>query len=149
MTAHPLFRRLAEDAGTATWTAIDTHGDRTELGIQELGGAGPRGVTEWDGLLRPFPLDRPVPGGTVAIEVTSDGDLQLDALMLLPAVTAAVYSTTGKDVILRAGTADGEITVPVVAGETGRAYRPDGTGGRPFNRGRRALAEGAFAITDR
>src|SRR5699024_192613 len=91
-TAHPLIHRLAEDAGVAHWTAIDAAGARTTLGTLELGGAGDPGVTEWDGVLSPVRLDVPIPAGAVAIEAVSEGRMELDELMLLPAVTTAEFA---------------------------------------------------------
>lgn len=99
-TAHPLFHRLAENAGTSRWTAISARGRRTDLGALELGGAGERGETEWDGVLKPFPLGKTLPTGTAAIEVLAEGTLELDELMILPAITTAVYSVQrGKDMV--------------------------------------------------
>ncbi|MDN5821836.1 MAG: hypothetical protein L0H39_10140, partial [Brachybacterium sp.] len=145
-TAHPLLHRLAEDAGISHWTAIDAAGARTVLGSPELGGAGSPGVTEWDGVLRPVRLEEPIPGDAVAIEAVSEGRMELDELMLLPAVTTAEFPTErGRTVTLYVASADAEAaTVP---GETGGAYRADGTRVGPVNRGRRRVPEGAFAIT--
>ncbi|WP_394216432.1 hypothetical protein [Brachybacterium vulturis] len=145
-TAHPLLHRLADDAGVSHWTAIDAAGARTALGSLELGGAGSPGVTEWDGVLRPQRLEVPIPEDAVAIEAVSEGRMELDELMLLPAVTTAEFPTErGRTVTLYVASADAEAaTVP---GETGSAYRADGTRVGPVTRGRRSVPEGAFAIT--
>ncbi|WP_157773288.1 hypothetical protein [Brachybacterium vulturis] len=145
-TAHPLFHRLAEEAGTATWTALAADGTRTVLGTLELGGAGERGVTPWDGVLTPVRLDVPLPARTVAVEVVSGGRLELDELMLLPAVTVAEFPLEhGRNVMLHAASADAELSL--VSGRTGSAYRAEGTRVGPVNHGRRSVLGGEFAIT--
>lgn len=94
-TAHPVIHRLAEDAGIALWSAIDAGGGRTDVGALELGGIGGRGATEWDGILRPFPLESEIPSGSVAIETVVHGHLELDELMILPGTTSATYPLQG------------------------------------------------------
>jgi hypothetical protein len=59
------------------------------------GGLRETGVVEAEGLLRPFPLSRPLPSGTVAVVVESDGDLQLDCLLIQPAVSTVRYLRGG------------------------------------------------------
>lgn len=147
-SAHPVIHRLAEEAGTAQWTALDADGVRTDLGVLGLGGAGDPGVTEWDGVLKPVPLDVEIPVGTVAIDVVSDGQLEFDELMILPAITSAAYPVhDGGQIILRAASADAKAaTVP---GETGSAFSSDGKRIGPINRGRRALPSGTFSLTRR
>ncbi|WP_299305798.1 hypothetical protein [uncultured Brachybacterium sp.] len=147
-TAHPLIHRLAEDAGVAHWSAIDAAGARTVLGTLELGGAGDPGVTEWDGVLRPVRLDVPIPAGAVAIEVIAEGRLELDELMLLPAVTTAELAVErGDSLTLHVASADAKLAL--VPGQTGSVYRADGMRVGPANRGRRSVPAGAFAITRR
>ena len=144
-TAHPVFHRLAEAAGTAIWAAVAADGTRTVLGALESGGAGEPGATEWDGVLRPARLAVPLPAEAVALEVVSRGRLELDEVMLLPALTSTVYPVEGGGrVTLGVSSADGEL--PMRPGETGRAFRPDGTTEGQVNRGRRSLREGTFAI---
>ncbi|HJB11469.1 MAG TPA: hypothetical protein H9786_13265 [Candidatus Brachybacterium merdavium] len=147
-TAHPVIHRLAEDAGTALWTTIDGDGSRTELGVLELGGIDDRGATEWDGILKPFPLESEIPNGTVAIEAVVDGHLELDELMILPGITSAAHPCRGGgEIILRAASVEEDAaTVP---GETGSAFTADGERLGPINRGRRSVPAGAFAITTR
>lgn len=145
-TAHPLIHRLAEDAGVARWTAVDASGARTVLSTLELGGAGDPGVTEWDGVLRPVRLEVPIPAGTVAIEAVSEGRMELDELMLLPAVTAAEFPVErGKSLTLHVVSADAKLAL--VPGQTGSAYRADGTRVGPVNHGRRNVPGGMFSIT--
>jgi len=147
-SAHPVIHRLAEEAGTAQWTALDADGSRTDLGVLDLGGAGEPGATEWDGVLKPFPLDIEIPVGTVAIDVVSCGRLELDELMILPAITSAAYPLRdGGELILRA--ASTASTAETIPGETGSAYGADGTRLGPVNRGRRELSAGTIAITRR
>src|SRR5699024_4863021 len=74
-TAHPVFHRLAEAAGTAIWAAVAADGTRTVLGALGSGGAGDPGATEWDGVLRPARLAVPLPAEAVALEVVSHGRL--------------------------------------------------------------------------
>jgi hypothetical protein len=147
-TAHLLMRRLAEEAGTAAVTAIAADGRRTRLGTLELGGVGDPGLTEWDGVLRPVRVRRPIPTDAVAIEVVADGRMELDELMLLPAVTTAEFARRGGGAtILHAASA--EAAAPMVPGETGIAYRADGRRLGPVNRARTRVEEGTFAITRR
>lgn len=143
-TAHPVFHRFAEDAGTATWTAIAADGTRTDLGTLELGGAGDPGITEWDGVLKPMPLEMPIPADAVALEAVSHGRLELDEVMLLPAVASAVFPRGRGMVTLHVASADAELAVR--PGQTGRAYRADGTSTGPITHGRRALQAGRFAV---
>ena len=143
-TAHPVFHRFAEDAGTATWTAIAADGTRTDLGTLELGGAGDPGITEWDGVLKPMPLEMPTPADAVALETVSHGRLELDEVMLLPAVASAVFPSERGMVTLHVASADAELVVR--PGQTGRAYRADGTSTGPITHGRRALQAGRFAV---
>ena len=143
-TAHPVFHRFAEDAGTATWTAIAADGTRTDLGTLELGGAGDPGITEWDGVLKPMPLEVPLPADAVALEAVSHGRLELDEVMLLPAVASAVFPSERDMLTLHVASADAELAVR--PGQTGRAYRADGTSTGPITHGRRALQAGRFAV---
>lgn len=146
--AHPVIHRLAEEAGTASWAAVDAGGSRTQLGTLDLGGAGDRGVTEWDGVLKPFPLDVPIPAGTVSLEVVSHGQLELDEVMILPAITSAIYPVDiGTSLVLRVASADAQAST--VPGETGSAYTADGKWVGPINRGRCVLSSGTFAISRR
>lgn len=145
-TAHPLIHRLPEDAGIARWTAIDGNGRRTELGTIDLGGAGDPGVTEWSGVLRPVRLDVQIPAEAVAIEGVSAGRMELDELMLLPAVTTAEFPAgRGKNLTLHVASADAKL--PLSPGQTGSAHRADGKRVGPVNHGRTSLPGGAFAIT--
>lgn len=144
-TAHPLLHRLAEDAGASDWTAIAADGTRTPLGSMELGGAGDRGVTEWDGLLKPYALEADIPPTTVEIECVADGRLELDELMILPAATTAKFPTKeGGAMTLHVATRAAKLGVE--SGETGSAYTPDGRRIGPVNHGRRSVEAGQFAV---
>lgn len=95
-----------------------------------------------------FPLDVEIPVGAVAIGVVSNRQLELDELMILPAIASAAYPVhDGGELILRAASADS--TAETLPGETGSAYGVDGTWLGPVNRGRRELCFGAFAVTRR
>ncbi|MGP5127687.1 hypothetical protein ACTXKL_14210 [Brachybacterium tyrofermentans] len=147
-TAHPVIHRLAEDAGTARWTAIDAEGEGTDLGELDLGSVGGPGSTEWDGVLKPVRLKTPIPAGTVALEVVSDGRMELDALMLLAAITEAVLEVDrGGRITLHAASATADVRS--APGQPGTVYRADGTRLGPVNRTHRNVPEGAFAITRR
>lgn len=145
----PVIHRFAEEAGMSYWTAIDTVGRRTDLGQLPLGGAGSPGITAWDGLLKPYPLPVALPNGAVALEVRSEGRLELDAVVLLPAVSAAVYDSAEGDVVLRVNATSQSVRCDVRPGETGSSWTHEGTGRRPVNRGRRQIPAGAFSITHR
>lgn len=144
-TAHPVLHRAADEAGAATWIALDAHGTATVLGTLALGGVGDPGLTEWEGVLKPVPLDVEIPAGTTAIQVEVDGRLELDELMLLPAVTTARFPTSGRDAVTLAAAASAARAV-VKPGETGSAYAADGTRRGPMNHGRRTLQAGEFAV---
>jgi hypothetical protein len=147
-TAHVLLHRLAEEAGTSTWTAIAADGTRTPLGTLALGGAGDPGVTEWEGLLKPYPLDGNVPSGTIAIEGAADGRMELDELMLLPAVTTAKFPTRrGGAVTLYVATRTSRLDV--APGWTGSTYGRNGRRSGPITHGRRTLEAGQFAVESR
>lgn len=93
---HPVVNRRKGQLGTSRYLAVSKDGGRTLLGILDNGGLRETGVIEAEGLLRPFPLSRPLPSGTVAVVVESDGDLQLDCLLIHPAVSTVRY-TRGDD----------------------------------------------------
>lgn len=147
-TAHPVIHRLAEDAGVARWTAIDAGGGRIGLGELDLGGLGVPGTTEWDGMLKPVRLEIPIPESTVAIEAVSDGRMELDELMLLPAMAEVLFPRDrGGRITLHAASADADVRS--APGEPGTAYRSDGTQAGPVGRKHRSVPAGAFAITRR
>lgn len=146
-TAHPVLHVLAEEAGTASWTALDRAGRSTRLGKTDLGGAGDPGTTEWEGMLTPVRLGKPLPASAVAVEVVVDGRMELDELMILPAVTRAEFPTRRGAVTLYAASADANLST--VPGETGSAFRADGKRLGPVNRGRRGVRAGSFAVTSR
>lgn len=108
---------------------------------------GERGVTEWDGVLEPVRLEVPLPARTVALEVVSEGRLELDEVMVLPAVTSAVFRVhSGGHVALHVASAVAEVR-RLKRGESGTVYRADGSTAGPLSRGRRTLKPGRFAVT--
>ena len=114
----------------------------------DLGSVGGPGSTEWDGVLKPVRLKTPIPAGTVALEVVSDGRMELDALMLLAAITEAVLEVDrGGRITLHAASATADVRS--APGQPGTVYRADGTRLGPVNRTHRNVPEGAFAITRR
>jgi hypothetical protein len=89
---NPVVNRRQGSLGTSRYLAVSSHGRRTLLGTLDNGGLHETGVVEAEGLLRPFPLNRSLPRGTVAVTVESDGDLQLDCLLVQPAVATVRYA---------------------------------------------------------
>lgn len=145
---HPVLHQLPEATGTTSWTAVNAEGVRTFLGDICIGDVGEQGVTEWNGLLNPVPLPTRAPRDTVSIEMSTSATVEVDAIMLLAAVTAARYTqTTGGSLTLRASTAQTATQVPVEAGETGRCWLSDGRRSAPLNHGRSSQQSGAFSVT--
>ena len=146
---HPIVNRRPGGLGTSTYFAVDARGRRTVLGRLANGGLKDSGVVEADGLLKPFPLDRALPGGTVAVVVESSGDLQLDALLMQPVVSTVV--TPGGPAPLRSSTPTR--APPRRASRRGRPDlagrgRPTGPPIAPPSRGPTiTVAGGGFAIT--
>ncbi|WP_447653375.1 hypothetical protein [Microbacterium sufflavum] len=146
---HGLVWRQAADAGTAVWEAR-RGGRRLWSSETAAGGTGDRGLTEADGMLVPQLLGGGLPDGPVTVRCTSRGDLRLDALVVQPRVTTAVYATTGGAAVLYANaTAEQQRVAPLAPG-AGTAYdesgapRGNGTpGGRVRVRGR------GFTVTRR
>ena len=91
-----------------------------------------------------MPLEVPLPADAVALEAVSHGRLELDEVMLLPAVASAVFPSERDMLTLHVASADAELAVR--PGQTGRAYRADGTSTGPITHGRRALQAGRFAV---
>ncbi|GAA4162810.1 hypothetical protein GCM10022286_22290 [Gryllotalpicola daejeonensis] len=83
---HPVVNLAAEPTGTTAWTATLAPGRVVPLGSTPNGGLGAQGIAATSSALLPLTLP-PLPAGTVAVtaRVTS-GSLQLDALLVQPAV---------------------------------------------------------------
>jgi hypothetical protein len=145
---HPIVNRRPGDLGTSSYWAVDARGGRTLLGRLANGALHDTGVVQADGLLRPFPLDRALPDGTVRVVVESSGDLQLDALLMQPVVSTVRYPRgTATPAVLYANARTIPATVPALAAGTGWTWTADGTR-RGAVRGPRVLvAGGGFAIT--
>ena len=145
---HPIINRRPGSLGSSTYTAVDARGRRTRLGSLRNGGLREAGTVGAEGLLRPFPLDRPLPRGTVAVVVESTGDLQLDALLLQPAVSTATYARgSGRPAVLYVNGGTRPTTAVAIAPGSGRTWTSDGAsrgraGGRRFT-----IPGGGFAIT--
>ena len=124
---HPIVNRRPGDLGTSTYVAVDARGRRTVLGRLANGGLRDRGVVPADGLLKPFPLDRALPSGTVAVVVESSGDLQLDALLMQPVVSSVVYARgSGTPAVLYANASTTSAGVTARAPGRGWAWTADG-----------------------
>ena len=145
---HPIVNRRPGDLGTSTYWALDVRGRRTLLGRLANGGLRDAGVVQADGLLKPFPLDRALPDGSVSVVVESTGNLQLDALLMQPVVSTVVYARgSGTPAVLYANARTTPVNVPALAAGTGWTWTADGTR-RGAVRGPRVLVTGGgFAIT--
>lgn len=145
---HPIVNRRQGDLGSSSYSAVDARGRRTLLGTIVNGGLRDTGTVDAEGLLRPFPLGRALPTGTVAVVVESDGDLQLDALLVQPGVSTATYTRSGGGpAVLYVNGGTHATTTRAVAAGTGRAWTSDGAA-----RGRAGapvvpLPGGGFAVT--
>lgn len=148
-TVHPVIHRRAAQAGASRWFAVDARGRRTLLGELRLGGQGDPGITPWEGLLRPFALPRALPRGSAAIVAEVDGTMELDALMILPAVAAVAYGTRTGELVLRASASGAPVAVPLTRTERGTSWRSDGRAGRRMDLRHPCLASGGFAVTRR
>lgn len=139
--------RRVGDLGRSRCFAIDSHGRRTFLGGVANGGLHQTGAVPADGLLAPVALPRALPTGTVAVRVESDGDLQLDALLIQPLVSTVRYATSSGPVVLYANASPRPSTVPAVARGRGRTWAPDGSPGGPASSPLVSVTGGGFAIT--
>lgn len=145
---HPVVNRRKGRLGTSRFVAVSKHGRRTLLGSLDNGGLRETGVVEAEGLLRPFPLSRPLPPGTVAVVVESDGDLQLDCLLLQPAVSTVRYSRSeGRAAVLYVNADTRPSTTPAVAPGRGWTWSADGKSGGAAHSPMVRVTGGGFAIT--
>ncbi|MEO7058372.1 MAG: hypothetical protein ABI083_01500 [Lapillicoccus sp.] len=139
--------RRVGDLGRSRCYAVDSRGRWTLLGRIDNGGLEHTGIVPADGLLSPVSVGRPLPAGTVAVVVRSDGDLQLDALLLQPAVATVRYETSHGPVVLYANASTCAATVAALAPGRGHTWSADGaprgTSGFPHV----SVTGGGFAVT--
>ncbi len=145
---HPIVNRRPGRLGTSGYYALGPNGRRTPLGRLANGGLGEAGVVEADGLLKPFPLERRLPDGTVAVLVVSGGDLQLDALLLQPVVSTVRYDRRSRrPSVLYSNASTTATRVNAVSPGAGSTWTsegiPRGDGGGSVL----AVTGGGFAIT--
>jgi hypothetical protein len=145
---HPIINRRPGDLGTSSYVAVDAGGRRTMLGTLANGGLLETGTVQADGLLRPFPLQRALPRGTAAVLVESDGDLELDALLLQPAVSTTVYARDAeRPAVLYANGGARTATIAALAAGTGRTYAADGAARGSSRSPVVEVTGGGFAVT--
>lgn len=144
---HGLVWRQTADAGDAVWEVFS--GRRRVWSTRTpAGGTGDRGLTEADGMLVPQLLGGDLPEGPVVVRCTSRGDVRLDALVIQPAVSTAVYATaSGPAVLYAAGSRRDQRVAPLAAG-SGRAYDADGSQRGQAAQGERVRVRGGgFTVT--
>jgi len=145
---HPIVNRRPGDLGTSTYTALNARGRRTVLGRLANGGLHDPGVVEANGLLKPFPLDRALPDGTVQVRVDSSGDLQLDALLMQPVVSTVSYTRgSGTPAVLYANARTIPANGPALSSGSGATWTADGARRVPVRGPRVFVLGGGFAIT--
>lgn len=144
---HGLIWRQAADAGDAVWEVF--RGRRRLWSSTTLaGGTGDRGLTEADGMLVPQLLGGDLPPEPVVVRCTSRGDVRLDALVIQPAVSTAVYATTSGAAVLYANGGRRDRRVTALAAGSGRAYEADGTQrGQATGGGTVRVRGGGFTVT--
>lgn len=124
---HAMINALPEESGTSMWIAVGADGSETEIGSLENGGIGHQGVPEAPGRLRPELVPTPLPEGTMAIHVTTDGPLELDGIQIQPPIAVAHSSTTGGDVVLHGNATTASQSMPAVTADAGVAFDTHGT----------------------
>lgn len=139
--------RRVGDLGQSRCYATDSHGHRTLLGWVDNGGLHHTGIVPADGLLAPVALRRALPAGTVAVHVESDGDLQLDALLIQPAVATVRYATSSGPVVLYANASPHPATAAAVARGRGYTWAWDGALKGSASSPLVSVTGGGFAIT--
>lgn len=144
---HGLVWRQKADAGEAVWEVF-RGGRRLWSTRTPAGGTGDRGLTEADGMLVPQLLGGDLPADAVTVLCTSTGDLRLDALVIQPAVSTAVYALASGSAVLYANGARRDQRVSPLAAGSGRAYEADGSQrGQAVQGGRVRVRGGGFTIT--
>ena len=99
-------------------------------------------------MLVPQRLGGDLPAEKVVVRCTSRGDVRLDALVVQPAVSSAVYATSRGPAVLYAGGARRDQRVPALARGAGSAYEADGTQrGQAVGGGKVRVRGGGFTIT--
>ncbi|GAA1883869.1 hypothetical protein [Lapillicoccus jejuensis] len=147
----PVVDRRPGDLGRSRYWAVDAAGRRTLVGTLPNGGLRRTGVVPADGLLRPFPLPRPLPAGTVSVLVDTTGDLRLDALVLLPVVSTVTYARgSGTPAVLYANATTDPASCGAVAPGSGWTWTAGGVrrgavAGVPG--GTVTVTAGGFAVT--
>ncbi len=144
---HGLIWRQAANVGDAVWEVFRGR-RRVWSSTTPAGGTGDRGLTEAGGMLVPQRLGGDLPAEKVVVRCTSRGDVRLDALVVQPAVSSAVYATSRGPAVLYAGGARRDQRVPALARGAGRAYEADGTQrGQAVGGGKVRVRGGGFTIT--
>ncbi|APH46443.1 hypothetical protein BMW26_16955 [Microbacterium sp. 1.5R] len=144
---HGLVWRQKADAGEAVWEVF-RGGRRLWSTRTPAGGTGDRGLTEADGMLVPQLLGGDLPADAVTVRCTSTDDLRLDALVIQPAVSTAVYAMASGSAVLYANGARRDQRVSPLAAGSGRAYEADGSQrGQAVQGGRVRVRGGGFTIT--
>lgn len=146
-TLHGLVWRQAADAGEAVWEVFRGR-RRVWSSRTPAGGTGDRGLTEADGMLVPQLLGGDLPAEPVVVRCTSRGDVRLDALLVQPVVSTAVYATASGSAVLYANGTRRDQRVPALAPGSGRAYEADGSQrGQAVGGGKVRVRGGGFTIT--
>lgn len=141
---HGLIWRQATNVGGAVWEVRS--GGRTWTKTTPAGGTGSRGLTEADGMLVPQLLGESEAGAVV--RCTSRGEVRLDALVVQPLVTTAVYETDDGRAVLYANSTDADRREDRLAPGDGRTYGWDGAQrGQAARSGSVRVRGGGFTIT--
>lgn len=144
---HGLVWRQAAEAGDAVWEVFRGR-KRLWTSTTPAGGTGDKGLTEADGMLVPQLLGGDLPGEPVVVRCTSRGDVRLDALVVQPAVSTAVYATASGPAVLYANGTRRDQRVPALAPGSGRAYEADGAQrGQAVGGGKVRVRGGGFTVT--
>jgi hypothetical protein len=109
-------------AGRTSWTA-----GATRLGTVDHGGGGPQGVSPAPGALLPVTLRTVLPAGADSLTATtSGGESTVDAVLLRPEVSQAVYTRTALLQSAASGPRTRRVDLPAAGPVTVLAY--DGAG---------------------
>ena len=145
---HPIVNRRPGRLGSSSYYALDPSGRRTPLGRLANGGLHETGVVEADGLLKPFPLERALPQGTVSVQVVSRGDLQLDALLLQPVVSTVRYDrVASRSSVLYANSSTSPVRVDAISPGAGSTWNSEGAARGGVGGTTITVTGGGFAVT--